>query len=483
MKYDYLILSTKKNENEAMELYKTLSEKGVKSITNADTKQRVKSLFDAVSNSAKILVLVPSEIDLDEDEQFFELLDGAYIEGANMNAVFVKDHEIPELLLLYLGRKDAFDIKEALEMEGISNISQESNTQQTQTSTLSTFTSSTNSTNENLISEYKTKAESQTERESELKDFYSFIDEILDEKAECDSQKGETIISQLSELSTAGDSDAIYYMGELHRRGILVEKNNLQATSFLEKAVALTHPNALYSLGMMYFHGEITNKNNLTGEINVEPTDYNKGWTLIKKAADLNNKEALRLLGNYNNPQIKERNSYFKNNAPDIKLAVIYYTKAAELMDAESMWRLGLKYAHGEGVFINKTLAFNYYLRSAELGDKIGMSLLGSSYAFGSGVDKSYSEAFYWLHKAAELEEEGAMYLLGRLYYEKDDLNMAEYWLKQALDRGYHDALPVLKEINPKKYQTGKEKFMNGLAKGLITTVRIANTFVADKKQ
>jgi TPR repeat protein len=75
--------------------------------------------------------------------------------------------------------------------------------------------------------------------------------------------------------------------------------------------------------------------------------------------------------------------------------------KAAESGDADAQYRLGLKYAEGEGVAKDPSQAAEWYRKAATHGQPNAQYNLGSLYYKGEGVPKDPAQAAEWYRKAA----------------------------------------------------------------------------------
>lgn len=127
---------------------------------------------------------------------------------------------------------------------------------------------------------------------------------------------------------------------------------------------------------------------------------------------------------------------------------LLYY---AERGDIETQNSLGCRYAKGEGVEKNDSLAVKWFRSSAEGGSMIGGFNLGVCYYHGKDdLSVDYLEAVKWFRKAAEEGYDDAQYMLGRCYgfgegLEQDD-EQAYNWLRLAARQDHKDAQELLKE-------------------------------------
>lgn len=99
----------------------------------------------------------------------------------------------------------------------------------------------------------------------------------------------------------------------------------------------------------------------------------------------------------------------------NLKEAMGWFEKGAELGLAEAQNNCGIYYCTGKGVASDQKLAFDYFRLSANQGYMHAENNLGTSYYLGRGVSKDYDEAEKWFSKAAEKGHVGAKEMLKRL--------------------------------------------------------------------
>lgn len=493
MKYDFLILSSEKTEDTALQLCKDLSEKGAKCITNVDPKQRAKSLFEAVSASGKVLVLVPSEIDLEEDEQFLELIDGAYVEGTEINSVYISGNEIPEQLLLYLGRRDAIDLEEAKDfnMESLKEhkISQQNSFNASVQNQDTEVISGNIGSNENSIDI--------EEKNEQIREFLANADNVLYGQIQLNEDEAKEFMSTLTEVADTGNIDAIYWHGRFYRKGIIVEEDLEKATTLFETAANQEHPDAKAELGLLHLNGKIRRKNKITGEIIVEAPNMEKGIQLLNEALNLGHYWAPYFLGSIYDPNPEcdtFRHEWKININPDLNRAIDYYKKGAEVNNCQCIYALGNAYLQGKGVFKDRNKGWQLIEKSAELEYIPALLRLADHYQ-GKGMTYDDSGA---LQQSIDLyrkivEKTGdpeIMGLIACLYKFANQSYDSEYWYdlvyqinpditqygdktyqKSEIEKFKSQALEELKSLNPKKYMSKGEyntvKALNGLLKGM----------------
>jgi hypothetical protein len=70
--------------------------------------------------------------------------------------------------------------------------------------------------------------------------------------------------------------------------------------------------------------------------------------------------------------------------------------RLADHGDADSQWKLGVRYHDGEGVPRDDARAMQWFLRAAEQGHVIAQATLGAYYWAGRGVTPDLSKAYFW---------------------------------------------------------------------------------------
>jgi len=114
-----------------------------------------------------------------------------------------------------------------------------------------------------------------------------------------------TALAEWTPLADKGDADAQYNLGQMHRRGEGVPKNDKTAVKWYTLAAEQGDVDAQYNLGDMYAHGRGVLEND--------------------------------------------------------KTAVKWFTKAAEQGDAKAQFNLGVMYANGEGVLTDNRRAYMWW--------------------------------------------------------------------------------------------------------------------------
>jgi hypothetical protein len=133
---------------------------------------------------------------------------------------------------------------------------------------------------------------------------------------------------------------------------------------------------------------------------------------------------------------------------------IVQVRKMAEAGNAEAQSKLGVLYASGVGMKMDKREAVSWYRKSAEQGYPVGQWNLAFMYVRGEGVAADFTEARQLFRKSAENGFANAQYDLGMMLLQglggKQDQNEAEKWFRMAAEQGYREAKKILKELDQK---------------------------------
>jgi hypothetical protein len=102
-------------------------------------------------------------------------------------------------------------------------------------------------------------------------------------------------------------------------------------------------------------------------------------------------------------------------DAKDFAKALSLLRKAADLGDAEAMYKLGQLYDRGNGVNQDYAQARQWYQKAAKTGSAKAMNNLGWQYQYAHGVNQDYAQARQWYQKAADAGNMDAKDTLYRL--------------------------------------------------------------------
>ncbi len=288
-----------------------------------------------------------------------------------------------------------------------------------------------------------------------------------------------------------GDAAAQCEVGMAYYRGEGVEQDYDQAVLWLKKATEQDDPQGWYVLGVCYLDGKGTAQ------------DYRKASDCLYRAAEMGNEGAMRVIvQNYedvwktpatgeNLPADADQESKAAWDAidDDPEYAVEVLTDLASKGHKPSRnWLVSYYYS----VAKDNELMCYWLLQQAELGDSSAISLMSTHYQRGIGVEEDEEKGFRWLQDLCrrhpdymeartqlalcfldgtgveqdrekglailrKAAEDGHPYAQDRLgyasFYLLRDANQAEYWLRQAISKGYKPAEKHLSEIQAKQQQ------------------------------
>ena len=123
-----------------------------------------------------------------------------------------------------------------------------------------------------------------------------------------------------------------------------------------------------------------------------------------------------------------------------------------ELGDSFAMVNIGDMYYFGDGVRMDKKLAFKFYLQAAENNEADMFTQVGLMYYSGIGTEIDYEKALYWTEKAVRCTHDpAANYTLAEMYFHgcgvEQDYEEAVYFYRKAAGRGDRAAMYKLGEI------------------------------------
>jgi len=248
-----------------------------------------------------------------------------------------------------------------------------------------------------------------------------------------------------------GHVEAQYRLGKTYIDGSFgILKNWQRARHWLFKAAQHGHVDAQYTLGKAYATGWRSGQNH-----KIACEWYRKAAEQGHLAAKEDLKameargifEARLVLRSLLSTQI---NSSFEQlwTVPD---EIQILLRKAEQGDSDAQFNLGLAYAFGRAVKLDKKKACEWYQKAAEQGNPWAQSNFGGAYSCGEGVPQDHKKACEWWQKAAKQGRREAQYNLGMAYAHgrgipKND-KKACYWFQKAAEQGDVDAELQLKSI------------------------------------
>lgn len=153
--------------------------------------------------------------------------------------------------------------------------------------------------------------------------------------------------------------------------------------------------------------------------------------------------------------------------------ALNWYKKAAELNNLDALYLIGMIYK--DSLIKGKTYAdaVEYYLVLNEKGIVATNMLIGEAYLNGKGVEKNIITARLWFEKGVAESDPGSVYNMGYLYQKgigvKANMEKAVELMEQSCDSNYLRACETLGELYYKgeDVEANSEKSVNWYTKGM----------------
>lgn len=190
-------------------------------------------------------------------------------------------------------------------------------------------------------------------------------------------------IKWLTKAADLGSASAMDSLGTIYANGLGVPQDFAQALRWYRESVVAGSPVGDYDLGVAYLLGQGV------------PVDSRDAIDSLTKAANAGFSYSMMVLG-----LIYETG--FASTKPDLKTALAWFQKGAELGEVHCQVTLGSKYANGVGVDVDYAEAVKWYRAAAEQHDPVGEYGLAVRYENGQGVTRDLSEAMIWFGKAAD---------------------------------------------------------------------------------
>lgn len=228
-------------------------------------------------------------------------------------------------------------------------------------------------------------------------------------------------LAVLTKKAEAGDAEAQFALGMMHRDGFNYDKDgkflNDETIEWLQKAANQGHAKAQFNLAAAYSFGRGV------------PKDTAKAMELYQKAAAQGNSDA----------QYHLATVYYKGNngvTKDLAKAAELFQSAAAQGNVNAQGRLGGMYLKGEGVPKDLAKAAEWWHKAAEQGAAQAQFKVGWMYRNGIGMPKNSAKAAEWLTKAAAQGDEVAQGTLGGMYWTGEgvptDRVLAYAWINLA---------------------------------------------------
>jgi TPR repeat protein len=258
-----------------------------------------------------------------------------------------------------------------------------------------------------------------------------------------------------------GYARAQFNVGNSYYHGLGVTRNYAEAIKWYrtcaEEGDVLVAGRALYCLGFCYANGQGVTKNlveayahyDLAGATVAEAraglVDLGSKLTADQLAAAKKRSAALQKeLGDklrLKDKTAKPSQSVTPASAEPAKVPTPEVIKTmAEQRDAYAQYRMGYRYANGDGVEKNLVESLKWYRKAAENGQVEAQYRLGFIYEQGRGVPVNYVESASWWRKAADQGHAGAQFSLGYCYGRGEGVprspSEAAKWLHKSADQG-----------------------------------------------
>ena len=143
----------------------------------------------------------------------------------------------------------------------------------------------------------------------------------------------------------------------------------------------------------------------------------NNDFTMLQKAADGGNVQALNALGAILTQKALARSNISSNDLENaLRQSYVYFGKAVAQRDPNGFINLGTCYLRGFGCKQDMGLAFACFKAAAEAGHPEGMDNVSACYQFGHGVPKDNELCLIWAMRgrAARGDEAAAKWLKDR---------------------------------------------------------------------
>lgn len=206
-----------------------------------------------------------------------------------------------------------------------------------------------------------------------------------------------------------------------------------KALPLLQRAADAGDSLAMFGLGQVYQFGEGVEKD--PGKAHEW---FQKALPLLQKTADAGNASAMLKLGYLYN--------YGSGVAKDSGKAFEWFQKAANAGDPDGMFNLAVMYALGDGIAKDFSKAFEWFQKAADAGNTFAMQSLALEYwrraTYGGENDPedNYGKARVWFQKAADAGDSLSMFNLGAMYERGQgvakDYSRAREWYQKAADAG-----------------------------------------------
>lgn len=219
--------------------------------------------------------------------------------------------------------------------------------------------------------------------------------------------------------------EAYYHLGEIYRKGVIVERDRQQAAKWYLEGAQKGNVDCQLQIGFWHQKGIEVNQ------------DYAKALYWYMQGAE----------NGCSNCQHRIGQLYLCGYGLDQN-----YAEAAKwfLMSAENGNRVGQYYMgqlfrKGNGVSQDDKQAAKWYRLGAENGDADSQYWIAKMYEKGEGVEQNYKEAARWYKLGAEQGNSSCQFNVGRMYEKgigfTQHYGLAAWWYERAAKQNYSAAL------------------------------------------
>lgn len=208
------------------------------------------------------------------------------------------------------------------------------------------------------------------------------------------------ISKDIVDSAESGSAESMRIVGFRYLLGREVEKNNVEATLWLEKAAGKGDVTSMWALGAMYYDGPEAVIDGYDGEGIEKSNLVSMRWHQM--AAERGNSVSQNAMGSFfYRPEIGVKQDYQK--------ALYWYGLAAEKGGMAAQYNLAYMYDTGEGAAEDNIEAARLYRLAAEQGMARAQYNLAGLYEEGEGVTRNRDKAIYWFRMAAVQGRESAV--------------------------------------------------------------------------
>lgn len=205
-----------------------------------------------------------------------------------------------------------------------------------------------------------------------------------------------TAIKWFERAAEAGNANAMFLIGDAYYSGRVGERDYTGAMGWFQKAANAGNEDAMFRIGYMYEFGEGVPQDMEKAQEWYDKYDAAHGdiTSSVASKAQLSTNEA-------DAENLFAQGDKYRLNG-DYAAAMGYYRKAADMGNSAAMRMIGSLYQSGDGVAVDYEKALEWYLKAADLGDTTAMHNIGFLYSRGWGVVQDENKAAEWYTKAGD---------------------------------------------------------------------------------